>query len=257
MSVVLVGILNVTPDSFSDGGQFMTAKTALAQAERLIANGAGLLDLGAEATNPFVKPITAKEEIRRLKSILPVLTKKYPGIISVDTYHHETAEFVLNLGDVIINDVTTFRDPAMREVVVRHKAQVIVSHMPLAATSIIQAHHDTTISLNDVNAVKDELLAQIHKLLSAGLPADNIIADPGIGFGKTMTTNKELLEFAKVLPDFPVLIGHSRKRFIQEAMGANDKTDVATNQQAGRIAAEAGARYLRVHDPENYRSLTS
>ena len=257
MSLVLVGVLNVTPDSFSDGGRYVTPEAALDQANLLIKNGAGLLDVGAEATNPFVEPINAEEEIRRLTPILPKLLDKYPGQIMVDTYHPETAEYALNLGRVIINDVTTFRNPDMIDVVVRHQARVVVSHMPLAATSIKQAHQDERIRVDSIYTVRDELLEQIHKLVNAGLLAKNIIGDPGIGFGKTMKTNRDLLTFADLLTDVPIMIGHSRKRFIEEAMGAPDKTDVATNQRAGRIVARTRARYLRVHDPENYQDLTS
>lgn len=256
-AVILVGILNVTPDSFSDGGKFINPTDALEQADRLIKQGASIIDVGAEATNPFVEPIAAREEIQRLETILPDLVEKFPGRISVDTHHPETAEYALGLGRVIINDVTTFRNPALVEVVVRYQARVIASHMPLAAQTIKQAHADESIRVDSIYTVRDELLQQINLLVSAGLVAKNIIADPGIGFGKTMRTNYNLLKFAELLPDVPVLIGHSRKRFIAEYMGAADKADLATNQRAARIAVRAGARYLRVHDPENYLSLIS
>ncbi len=254
-AVILVGILNVTPDSFSDGGQYVETDKALAQADKLMKQGASLLDIGAQATNPYVEPISPEEEIHRLEPILPALINKYPGQLSVDTYHPETAEYALGLGRVIINDVTTFRDPALVEVVARHQTRVIINHMPLAAKTIKQAHTDESIRIDSIYAVRDELLQQINVLLNAGLIAKNIIADPGIGFGKTMKTNYDLLHFAELLSDVPVQIGHSRKRFIEEAMGATDKKDIATNQRAARIAVRAGARYLRVHDPANYHAL--
>jgi dihydropteroate synthase len=254
MSVQLVGILNVTPDSFSDGGLFFDSKKALAQAQKLFDYGAVILDIGAEATNPKVEPISATEEWERLKNVLPELIQKFPGRLSLDTYHPETAERVLKLGPIIINDVTTFKNPKLIEVVARHKAICIVSHLPLAASSIKDAH--ANFHIDDAAQVKNELLQQRQALIDAGLPAANIILDPGIGFGKTMRLNWELLEFARLVPDAIVMLGASRKRFL----GTNPHTgiplpnseelraDPKSSLEAAQIAARAGAKYVRVHD---------
>lgn len=246
----LVGILNITPDSFYDGGQYTDTTRALQRAKELFAAGADFLDVGAEATNPWADPISATEEWQRLGPVLPQLMQEYPGKISLDTYRPETAEKALALGPVIINDVTMFRDPAMIAVAAKYKAGCIVSHIP---DTDIKATHDNA-TLSDIAIVKDELLAKYSELISAGVPEKGIILDPGIGFGKTMDLNIELLQFAKLVPGIPVMIGHSNKRFIA-VMSGKDKTDIVANLAAAKIAAETGAAYLRVHDVAGHKRV--
>lgn len=261
--VQFIGILNVTPDSFSDGGRFLDPHTALQQAGRLFADGAALVDVGAQATNPFVQPISADEEWARLTAILTVLLKEYSGRMSIDTFHPEVADKALQFGPVIINDVTTFRNPQLIEGVARHQAECIVSHLPLAATSIEDAHKNYRI--DSAQQVLDELMQQRHKLLAAGVKAEDIWLDPGIGFGKTMRLNWELLHFPTMLPkDQKVVIGFSRKRFLAtdpqtgEQIRGADKLDTDRNVEAAKIAIEASAGhqlYLRVHEIEPYKPL--
>lgn len=248
--VQLIGILNVTPDSFSDGTTDLSVDTLLDRAKQLLADGADLIDVGAEATNPFVKPLTPDEEWNRLQTFLPALLAAYPGKVSLDTYHPETAARALEVAPVIINDVTTFRDPEMIKLAAQHNVRCIVSHLPFSATSIADAHKHAT--MNTVEAVKTELLQRRDEMITAGVKPENIILDPGIGFGKTMELNQKLLEFAKEVPGIPVLIGHSRKRFLGE-----NRFDIEPNLAAARKAITAGAQYLRVHDPKNYRDLTT
>lgn len=249
----LVGILNITPDSFSDGGKFTNPYEALIQTKRLFDDGAAWVDVGAEATNPSVAaPLSPEEEWQRLEPVLPRLLDLYPGRISLDTYHSETAAKALALGNVILNDVTTFRDPHMIELAVRHGVRCIVSHLPFSASSIAEAHRNPTV--DSIYTVKEELLERVNQMVYAGVSGKNIILDPGIGFGKTMAANYRLLHFASLVPRFPVIIGHSRKRFIEDHYGT-EKTSVESNLRAGRIACRAGARYLRVHDPANYANL--
>lgn len=242
----LVGILNLTPDSFSDGGQFTTPKTAVAHAQKLFADGASLVDVGAESTRPGATPLTARQEWQRLEPVLPTLIKQYPGQISLDTYHPQTAERALILGDVIINDVTGMNNPAMVAVVVKYKARCIVSHLPGANVQV--AH--TQKPVDSVQQVKQDLLAKVAELGDRGVPAANIILDPGIGFGKTMQLNRELLTFARLLPKYRVMVGYSRKRFLGE-----NRMLLAPNLAAGRVAIAAGAAYLRVHDVAGHRQL--
>ena len=242
----LVGVLNVTPDSFSDGGQFFDPASAIAQAEQMFEDGAALVDVGAESTRPGASPLTPKEEWQRLEPALGPLLKKFPGRLSVDTYHPETAEKALALGDVIINDVTGLNNPAMADVVVDHKARVIISHLPGAD---IQAAHNAE-PLDDINTVKSGLLAKAESLQARGLPKENIILDPGIGFGKAMGLNRRLLEFARLVPQYPVMIGYSRKRFLGEK-----RMELEPNLEAGRVAVAAGATYLRVHDVAGHKRL--
>ncbi len=244
--VKLVGILNVTPDSFSDGGQFNDSKSALARAAKLFDDGASLVDVGAESTRPGAERLSTGVEWQRLSQILQQLIELYPEHISVDTYHPETAAKALGLGGVIINDVTGMNNPDMRKLVIKHKARCIISHLP---GMDIQAAHTGRL-IGSVQEVAGDLLAKAELLKKGGLAKEGIILDPGIGFGKTVELNWKLLEFAKYVPDYKVMIGYSRKRFL-----GDKRMELETNLAAGRIAAEAGAAYLRVHDVAGHRQL--
>lgn len=242
----LVGILNITPDSFSDGGKYFDPADALAQAERLFNDGASIVDVGAESTRPGATPLTADQEWERLDTVLPALLVRYPGKISLDTHHPETAEKALSLGDVIINDVTGMSSPAMVKVVAHHNARCVVSHLP---GSDIQAAHKLQ-PVDDVQEVLRDLRAKAELLIQSGVSKDHIILDPGIGFGKTPGLNGALLKFSELVPDYPVMIGYSRKRFLGE-----DRMRIEPNLKAGRIAIAAGAAYIRVHDVAAHRAL--
>lgn len=178
--------------------------------------------------------------------VLQRLIEQFPEQISVDTYHPETAAKALGLGDVIINDVTGMSDPAMSPLVIKHGARCIISHLP--GTDVQAAHQGELV--DSVQQVVDELIAKAGLLQKGGLPKSKIILDPGIGFGKTEKLNWELLKFASQVPDYPVMIGYSRKRFLGEK-----RMELETNLAAGRIAIEAGAAYLRVHDVAGHRQL--
>ncbi len=242
----LVGILNVTPDSFSDGGQFLAPEAAMAQARRLFEDGAALVDIGAESTRPNATALTPAEERTRLEPVLPALLQEFPGRLSLDSYHPETADWALGLGDIIINDVTGMNNPLMIEVVTRRGAKCIVSHLPGIDP---QAAHDGPL-VDDIQEVIDDLLAKESLLLAEGLDEADIILDPGIGFGKTAELNRQLLEFARYVPGKTVMIGYSRKRFL-----GDDRLQLAPNLAAGRTAIAAGARYLRLHDVAGHRQL--
>jgi dihydropteroate synthase len=246
--VKLIGILNITPDSFSDGNPHLTMATILQRARQLISEGADILDIGAEATNPFVQPLSVDQEWTRLEPILAKLLSEFPGRISLDTYHAVTAQKALELGPVMLNDVTTFRDPAMIKLATKHRVRCIVSHLPFSAPTIADAHKEA--SMDTVEAVKRELLQRREEMIAADVKPENIILDPGIGFGKTMELNQKLLEFAKEVPGIPVLIGHSRKRFLGE-----HRFEIEPNLAAARKAISAGAEYLRVHDVSAHRQL--
>ena len=242
----LVGVLNVTPDSFSDGNLFMEPQKALEQADKLFADGAALVDVGAESTRPGATPLTPKQEWQRLEPILTELLKKYPGKISLDTYHPETVERALALGDVVINDVTGMNNPAMIAVVARHKPTVIISQLP---GSDIQAAHRGKL-VDNVEQITTDLLAKAKQLQAKGLKKGQIILDPGIGFGKTMELNTKLVEFAKEVPQYKVMIGYSRKRFL-----GDKRMEIEPNLRAGERAIAAGAAYIRVHDVAGHRQL--
>jgi dihydropteroate synthase len=242
----LVGILNITPDSFSDGGKYFDPADALAQAERLFNDGAAIVDVGAESTRPGATPLTPEQEWERLDTVLPALLVRYPGKISLDTHHPETAEQALALGDVIINDVTGMNNPAMVEVVAKHNARCVVSHLP--GDDIQTAHKGTLV--DDIQDVLNDLRAKADLLITKGVSRDHIILDPGIGFGKTPGLNGALLKFAELVPNFKVMIGYSRKRFLGE-----DRMKLEPNLKAGRIAIAAGSAYLRVHDVAAHHAL--
>lgn len=244
--IQLVGILNVTPDSFSDGGQFQNYTAAIGRAKQLFADGASLVDVGAESTRPGAAQLTPDEEWSRLEPILKELLRAYPGKISLDSYHPETVERALALGPVIVNDVTGMNNPAMVSVVAKYKPKVIISHLP--GSNIQQAHQ--LVPVSTVEEVRHDLLAKVAELQQKGLPKESIILDPGIGFGKTMELNRRLLTFAEQVPEFEVMIGYSRKRFLGE-----NRMDIAPNIEAGRIAVKSGAAYLRVHDVAGHSQL--
>ncbi|HUD10583.1 MAG TPA: dihydropteroate synthase [Candidatus Saccharimonadales bacterium] len=244
--VQLVGILNVTPDSFSDGNQFLEPEKAIERVIKLFKDGAALVDIGAESTRPGATKLTPDQEWQRLEPVLEKLLKRFSGKLSVDTYHPETAERALKLGEVIINDVTGMNNMAMIEVVSRFRARCIVSQLPAADT---QTAHDGAL-INDQTIIKNDLLAKANLLKSKGLKHSQIILDPGIGFGKTPELNQKLLRFAEQLPDYQVMIGYSRKRFL-----GDHRMELEPNLAAGRIAIAAGAAYLRVHDVAGHRQL--
>lgn len=246
--VKLVGILNVTPDSFSDGGQFLDPQKAIARAEKLFTDGASIIDVGAESTRPGATPLYATEEWRRLEPVLNELVPRHPGSISLDTYHPETVEKAFGIGPVIVNDVSGLHDREMVAVILKYKARCIISHIN---TPDIQAAHNNKPT-QTIEEVRDYLLAKEHELVGKGLPPDNIILDPGIGFGKTSKLNWQLLEFAKHAPGKKIMIGYSRKRFL-----GNNRMELEPNLAAGKTAVASGAAYLRVHDMAGHNQLLS
>lgn len=246
--VQLVGILNVTPDSFSDGGQFIDPATAITQAEQLFADGASVVDIGAESTRPNAQILSDEQEWERLEPILTVLIPKYPGRISLDTYHPVTVRKAWDIGPVIINDVTGFNNSEMRELAATLQATSIISHLPSGLT-IQQAHEQTPVT--NVQQVQDELLARAKMMQDLGLEHERIILDPGIGFGKVPEINQQLLTFADRVPTYKVMIGYSRKRFLGE-----HRMELSPNLDAGKVAVASGASYLRVHDVAGHKALT-
>jgi dihydropteroate synthase len=245
--VSLVGILNITPDSFSDGGLYVSPKAALRQAEQLFKDGAAIVDVGGESTNPQSNPITAEEEWQRLAPVLEVLLQRYPGKISLDSHHPKTIRKAVKLGPFIINDVTGFNDPDMQAVAAELCLPVIISHLPAEHDTDILAAHKSDHPMDSVEEVAKELLQRQQELVSKGVPKGQIILDPGIGFGKTIELNTKLLEFPAYIKNLDhtvkVMVGYSRKRFLGE-----NRMDLEPNLQAGLIAIASGADYLRVHD---------
>jgi dihydropteroate synthase len=244
--VQFVGIVNVTPDSFSDGGEFFSPEAAVKQAEQLFADGASIVDIGAESTRPNATRLSAEQEWERLEPVLKILLPMYAGKISLDSYHPENIERAFKIGPVIVNDVTGMNNPAMVAVVSKLKPTVIISHLP--GVDIQEAHSQAPVSSSEI--VKKDLLAKAKLLEKNGLKPEQIILDPGIGFGKTMDLNFQLLSFAKEVPGYRVMIGYSRKRFLGE-----DRMNLEPNLEAGKIAIASGSAYLRLHDVAGHRQL--
>lgn len=242
----IVGILNITDDSFSDGGQYNNVAKAQKRVEQLFEQGAGMIDIGAESTRPGAAEVAVIEEWNRLAPVVKSLKKHFsPEKFSIDTRHSEIVERVIDLWspELTINDVTGLYSERMVEVVATNSLKVIISHLPeFAHGDIAKAHK---IKMTSPQQVHDDLITKYIKVITQGISWENITIDPGIGFGKSAQLNKELLSFASLVPNIPVMIGYSRKRFL----GARRMQESA-NVRAGLVAAKSGAARLRVHDVE-------
>jgi dihydropteroate synthase len=239
---LVMGILNVTPDSFSDGGQYVAPEVALAHAKRMIEEGADIIDIGAESTRPYggAKPVTLEEELARLNPVLPALVQM--GVpVSIDTLKPEVAYWALGLGVRMVNDVWGLqRDPNMSRVVGQHGVPVVIMHNRYKA--------DPTISIvSDINAFFDYSLEIAEK---AGIPRDAIVLDPGIGFGKTPEQSMEAIARLAKFKHFglPILVGASRKRFINSVSPSEPMDRVGGSIAAHVLAYLNGAAMIRTHD---------
>ncbi|MDP9487221.1 MAG: dihydropteroate synthase [Actinomycetota bacterium] len=242
-------MLNVTPDSFSDGGEFFGAAPAVSHAERLLDEGAHAIDIGGESTRPGSDPVSPEEEARRVVPVVRGILEARPGTrISVDTYRASTAGAALDAGAAIINDVTALGgDPRMAGLVAERRCPVVLMHM-LGEPKTMQEnpHYDDV-----VREVRDYLAAKAEEAISAGVDPANVILDPGIGFGKTMKHNLELLDRLETLVElgFPVLVGTSRKGFLGKITGSEDpKARVFGTVATSVMSYERGATLFRVHD---------
>lgn len=246
----LVGILNVTPDSFSDGGRWENAQAAHERMHQLFEEGANIIDVGAESTRPGAEAVAIEEEWQRLQPIVEIALSRFdPEQFSFDTRHGIIAEQIVETwsNEVLINDVTGLSDPKMIEVVAARGLRVVVSHLPAAARGSIPAAH--TEKQTSPQVVKDELAERINQLEIAGIPRQNMIVDPGIGFGKHPDLNHRLIHFAQET-NMPTMIGYSRKRFLGE-----QRFDPSLNVHMGTLAVQSGAAYLRVHDVAAHRAM--
>ncbi|HTQ95860.1 MAG TPA: dihydropteroate synthase, partial [Candidatus Acidoferrum sp.] len=249
---LVMGVLNVTPDSFSDGGKFFSVKKAVQAALAMQKQGADILDIGAESTRPGSLGISAAEELARLLPVLEALRGRLKIPVSVDTQKSAVAELAIGAGAKILNDISGLKhDPRLAEVAKRHKVPLILMHMRGTPRTM----QKQPFAKNVLKDVSDGLRRSLAVARSAGVPKSQIILDPGIGFGKSFAQNYELLarlpELARL--DCPLLIGTSRKGFIGATLAQNGKPlppDQRIWGSAATVAASilGGAHIVRVHD---------
>ncbi|MDO9057920.1 MAG: dihydropteroate synthase [Bradyrhizobium sp.] len=237
----VMGVLNITPDSFSDGGQFIAPQSALAQARRMIAEGADIIDIGAESTRPYgAQPVTADEELQRLRPVLAdVVSLGVP--VSIDSMKSAVVAWALDAGASVANDVWGLqRDPDMAGLVAARHAPVIVMHNRNSVDSDIDIMKDISIFFARSLEIADK----------AGISRENIVLDPGIGFGKTPEQSMTALARLDELGAFglPLLVGASRKRFISSVSPSEPHQRLGGSIAAHLIAARGGARIIRTHD---------
>jgi dihydropteroate synthase len=250
---LVMGILNVTPDSFSDGGRFLSHDDAVAHGQALLAAGADLLDIGGESTRPQgARPVSETEEVRRVLPVVRALVAAHPeAVISVDTVKANVAAAALDAGAHIVNDVSGMRlDPAMAGVCARREAGVVLMHSRgTVADMATYAHADYEGDVLD--AITTELGAQVERALDAGIAPAKIAIDPGIGFAKRPAQSLRVLGCLERLVGwgYPVLVGASRKRFIGELSGVATADERVFGSVGAAVAAyDRGARIFRVHD---------
>ena len=245
---VLMGVLNVTPDSFSDGGEFFCAEPAVAHAEKMFDEGAQVIDVGGESTRPGSDPVSPEEELRRVLPVIQgMLSARPDSIVSIDTYRSSIAEAALDAGARAVNDVTALGDPRMAGLMAERGCPIILMHM-LGEPKSMQQHPRYE---DVVREVRDFLAERAQQAIRAGVELENIILDPGIGFGKTPEHNLKLLKRLDALVElgFPVLVGVSRKSFLGKITGSEDpKSRLFGTVAANVLAYERGASLFRVHD---------
>ncbi|MCC2108137.1 MAG: dihydropteroate synthase [Hyphomicrobiales bacterium] len=244
----LMGILNVTPDSFSDGGRFNAPDAAVVQAKKLVADGADIIDVGAESTRPGHTPITAEEEIRRLAPLLDALLTEVDAPFSIDTYKAATARYAVERGVCVINDVWGLqRDPAMAAAVAETGAAVVVMHN----------RDNVDPALDIVADMKRFFDRSLDLARQAGILRAHVMLDPGIGFGKTKVQNLAALRATDRLAveyGLPVLIGVSRKSLFGLLIGADVDARLIGTIAANLATLARGARIFRVHDVAEHRA---
>ena len=251
--ISIVGILNVTPDSFSDGGKFLAVKNAIRHAKKMVADGADIIDIGGESTRPKSKPITAEEEMVRVRPVIERLVQEVSVPLSIDTRNAEVAEECLRLGVHMINDVTGLANREMRKIAAEYKVPVVIMHM-LGTPETMQENPVYDDVVKDIDTFFEERIAQA---CAAGVERANIILDPGIGFGKTTRHNLQILSRLQEFSHFglPLMVGPSRKGFIENITGLPIGERLPGTLMAVALAIVNGASFIRVHDVKECREL--
>ncbi|MGQ0653223.1 MAG: dihydropteroate synthase [Betaproteobacteria bacterium] len=245
-----MGVVNVTPDSFSDGGRFFDPAAAVAHARKLAEDGADLIDIGGESTRPGALAVSPQEEIER---VLPVLQAMKDLPVSVDTRRPEVMKAALDAGASMINDIEALRAPGAMEAVAASKCAVCLMHMQgVPATMQRDPHYDDV-----VREVKVFLAEAVRRAEAGGIEASRIVVDPGFGFGKTAEHNLVLLRNLEKVSDRPLLVGLSRKSTLGKLTGRPVEERLAGSLAMALLALQGGARILRVHDARETRDVVN
>lgn len=253
---LVMGILNITPDSFSDGGDYLEPSAAVTHGVQMAQQGAAILDVGAESTRPGSKPVSAADQIQRIVPVIKQLVEQVDIPISIDTYDPQVAQAALQAGASMINDITAFADEKMVAIAVEHRVPVILMHMQ----GTPQTMQQNPVYEDVVTEVLEYLMERAKYAESFGISSDRIFLDPGIGFGKTTEHNLQLLNRLDLFTElgYRVLIGTSRKRFIGPITGKTEpKERIFGTAATVALAIEKGASIVRVHDvPEMVEVVT-
>ena len=243
---VVMGILNVTPDSFSDGGRYCRLPDAVARAEELVAEGAAIVDVGGESTRPGAGPVALDEELRRVIPVIERLAGSLPVPISVDTRKPGVMRAAIAAGASMVNDVTALGEPGALDAVADSGVAACLMHMQGEPRTMQREPRYADVLFE----VRDFLRGRVARCIEAGIPVSRLVVDPGFGFGKTLAHNLELLrrlpEIAAVGP--PVLAGLSRKSLVGQLTGRGSGNRLGGSVALALLAAQGGARILRVHD---------
>ncbi len=251
---LVMGVLNVTPDSFSDGGAHLAPDAAIQRGLEMVAEGADLLDVGAESTRPGSDPVPPQEEWRRLEPVLKVLVDRAGVPLSVDTYKPETAAKALDVGVDMVNDVTALRDDRMVQTVAKQDVPAILMHMQ-GEPKTMQRNPQYEEVVADILRFLRERMAHA---VEGGVDEEKLLVDPGIGFGKTLDHNLEILRRLEEFRSLgrPILVGPSRKSFIGAVLDTDVEQRLEGSLAAAVLAASRGAHVVRVHDVrETVRAL--
>jgi dihydropteroate synthase len=249
---LVMGIVNVTPDSFSDGGQLPTVDAAIARAETLVHEGADILDVGGESTRPRAEAVDAEEELRRVIPFVQELSRRFPDVpLSIDTVKSRVAREAIEAGARIVNDVSAFRlDPEMARTCAQLQVGVVLMHSRGVVDDMATYAH-AEYDGDPMDAVLAELKASVDGAVSKGIARERIVVDPGLGFSKMPVHSLRVLGTLERLVKwgFPVMVGASRKRFVGELTGIRDPAARVYGSVGAAVAAyERGARIVRVHD---------
>ena len=247
---LVMGILNVTPDSFSDGGRYFAADEALKRAERMIAEGADIIDIGGESSRPGSKPVTANKEVFRVAPVIEALAKRFDTPVSIDTYKSAVARAAVDAGAAIVNDISAFRfDDAMAATVAQLKTGVVLMHS--------RGQFETMHSMPPAEDIFEDVTRDFRRAIaaahSAGIADAAIALDVGIGFGKTLDQNLALIsgigKLIKQFPEYPFVMGTSRKSFLGKLLGGAPVDERLEGSLATAVVAvRSGVRIIRTHD---------